>query len=102
MTWSEDENGDYTEYDYSENKWIYPDDPEYENIDGKKKRICPRCHKPRIDINGIDDVDFCMQALTQSDFIDNACCGHNNPEDAYISLADGRRFILDTKWSRKQ
>lgn len=102
MTWSEDENGDYTEYDYSENKWIFPDDPEYESIDGKKKRICPRCHKPRVDVNGICDVDFCLQGLTQCSFITNACCGHGCDEEAYIALADGRRFIIDKEWSRKQ
>lgn len=101
MTYANDENGEYTEYDYDENKWIYPDDPEYESIDGKKKWVCPRCDKPQVDLNNICNVDFCMQGLTTCDFISNACCGHCNPEDAYISLKDGRRFVLDKEWSRK-
>lgn len=33
------------------------------------------------------------------DFIDAACCGHGDKEEAYIALADGRRFILDVEWS---
>lgn len=102
MTWSNDDDGEKTIYDYNENKWIYPDEPEYENIDGCKKRICPRCHKPRVDVNGICDVDFCLQGLTQCSFITNACCGHDCDEEAYIALADGRRFIIDKEWSRKQ
>lgn len=64
-------------------------------IDGKKKGICCKCKKPRIDINGVEDCDFCLQGLTTCEFITNACCGHNNPESAYIALADGRRFVLD-------
>ena len=36
-----------------------------------------------------------LQGLTTCDFIDYACCGHGNDEDAYISLKDGRRFVLD-------
>ena len=102
MTWANDENDEYTEYDYNTNKWIYPNDPEYENIDGKKKRICPRCHKPHVDVNGVCDVDFCLQGLSNCSFITNACCGHGRDEEAYITLADGRRFILDKEWSRKQ
>lgn len=102
MTWANDENGERTEYDYENNRWIYPDEPDYENINGKKKRICPRCNKPRVDLNGVCDVDFCLQGLTTCDFITNACCGHCNPEDAYIGLADGRIFILDMEWSRRQ
>lgn len=102
MTWANDDNGNYTEYDYNTNKWTYPDDPEYENIDGKKKRICPKCNKPQVDVNGICDVDFCLQGLSNCSFITNACCGHNNTDQAYITLADGRRFILDTEWSRQE
>ena len=59
------------------------------------KEICPNCNKPRLDINGVKDCDFCLQGLTVCDFIDYACCGHGDDSQAYISLKDGRRFILD-------
>lgn len=41
------------------------------------------------------DCDFCLQGLTVCDFIDYACCGHGDDSLAYISLKDGRRFVLD-------
>jgi hypothetical protein len=72
-------------------RWEYHDGKPY--IKGKE--ICPVCNKPRLDINGVTDCDFCLQGLTTCDFIDNACCGHNHPDLAYISLKDGRRFVLD-------
>lgn len=100
MAWGIDENGEEFEYNYEENKWQYPD-KNYENIGGKKKRICGRCGKPQIDINGVENVDFCMQGLTQCDFIYASCCGHGDDSQAYIALADGRIFTLDVEWSRK-
>lgn len=66
------------------------------NIGWEHKRVCSQCGKPRLDLNGVSDCDFCLQALTSCDFIDNACCGHGVDENAYISLKDGRRFALDT------
>ena len=66
------------------------------NIGWEHKRVCSQCGKPRLDLNGISDCDFCLQALTSCDFIDNACCGHGVDKNAYISLKDGRRFVLDT------
>ena len=99
--WVNDDNGEKTVYDYDENKWLYPDDPEYENINGKKKRVCPKCNKPSVDLNNVVDCDFCLQGLTVCDFITASCCGHCDENQAYISLADGRRFILDKEWSRK-
>ena len=42
-----------------------------------------------------------MSRLTTCDFIDNACCGHGNDENAYISLKDGRIFVL-SEWSVKE
>lgn len=66
------------------------------NIGWEHKRVCSQCGKPRLDLNGVSDCDFCLQALTSCDFIDNACCGHGVDKNAYISLKDGRRFILDT------
>lgn len=65
------------------------------NVGYNHKRVCEKCNKPRLDINGVEDCDFCLQGLTVCDFIDNACCGHGSDENAYISLKDGRRFILD-------
>ena len=53
-------------------------------------------------INGVEDVDFCLQGLTTTDFISNACCGHGDNDAAYIALKDGRRFILDKEWSIKE
>lgn len=73
----------------------------WENDDGnvgwEHKKVCVKCGKPKLDINGVDDCDFCLQSLTVCDFINNACCGHGNDENAYISLKDGRIFILDTR-----
>ena len=71
------------------------------NIGYNHKRVCPKCNKPRLDINNVEDCDFCLQGLTTCDFIDNACCGHGNDEDAYISLKDGRIFVL-SEWSVKE
>lgn len=65
------------------------------NIGYSHKRVCDICGKPRLDINGIIDCDFCLQGLSDCDFIDNACCGHGDDSQAYISLKDGRRFVLD-------
>lgn len=94
---SEDNEGNICFWNEETHQWEYPDGDIC--IDGKKKRICPKCNKPGLDINGVEDVDFCLQGLTDCSFITNACCGHNNPEDAYISLADGRRFVLDKEYN---
>ena len=72
---------------------------QWETLDGEPyingKEICQKCGKPRLDINGVEDCDFCLQGLTTCDFIDYACCGHGDDSLAYISLKDGRRFVLD-------
>ena len=77
-----------------------PETGRWEDEDGNvgwgHKKVCPVCNKPKLDINGVSDCDFCLQALTSCDFIDNACCGHGVDKNAYISLKDGRRFVLDT------
>ena len=101
MVWATDDNGEKCEYNYDENKWEYPDKEGYENIGGKKRRICKRCNKPQIDSHNVTNVDFCMQGLTDSDFIYSSCCGHGDDSQAYIALCDGRIFVLDTEWSRK-
>lgn len=71
------------------------------NVGYYHKRVCKKCGKPRLDINGVKDCDFCLQGLTVCDFIDYACCGHGDDDKAYISLKDGRRFVLDKEWSSK-
>lgn len=100
MVWANDENGERIFYDYEDNDCKYPNEEEMVSIGLKKKRVCPKCHKPRIDINGVEDCDFCLQALTTCPIIDYACCGHDDPSSAYISFKDGRRWVLDTEWSR--
>lgn len=78
-------------FDAKEYKWKRKNGELYVN----DKEICPNCSKPRLDINGVKDCDFCLQGLTTSEFIDYACCGHGDDSKAYISLKDGRRFVLD-------
>lgn len=84
-------------WDAETKQWVDPDG----NIGFYHKRLCERCNKPRLDINGVEDCDFCLQGLTTCEFIDNACCGHGNDDQAYISLKDGRIFVL-ADWSVKE
>lgn len=72
-------------------RWEHPNGTPFIN----NKKVCEQCGKPQLDINGVKDCDFCLQGLTVCDFIDYACCGHGHDENAYISLKDGRRFVLD-------
>ena len=88
---SRDDEGNVIIWNEEHKRYEYPDGTPH--IHGKE--ICERCGKPRLDINGVVDCDFCLQGLSSCDFIDYACCGHDNPENAYISLKDGRRFVLD-------
>lgn len=80
-------------FDAKEYKWKRKNGELYVN----DKEICPNCNKPRLDINSVKDCDFCLQGLTTSEFIDYACCGHGDDSKAYISLKDGRRFVLDKR-----
>lgn len=90
------DNGITIKWNRETKRWEYLDgEPYYFD----HKRVCNKCGKPRLDINGVKDCDFCLQGLTTCDFISFACCGHNNPEDAYIALKDGRIFILDKEYS---
>ena len=101
MVWATDDNGERVFYNYDTNEWEYPNEQEKTiEIGGKKRRVCPKCNKPRIDINGVEDCDFCLQSLTSCDLIDFACCGHGDKDKAYISFKDGRRWVLDKEWSR--
>jgi hypothetical protein len=84
-------------WDNEKNQWKDTED----NVGYTHKRVCQKCKKPRLDINGVKDCDFCLQGLTTCSFIDNACCGHGNDENAYISLKDGRLFVL-SEWSVKE
>ena len=80
------------EYNPKTKKW---EDKEG-NIGYDHKKVCENCGKPRLDINEVENCDFCLQGLTTCDFINYACCGHGKDEYAYINLKDGRRFVLDT------
>lgn len=67
------------------------------NYGSLHKRVCPKCDKPRLDLNGVEDCDFCLQGLTVCDFIEFACCGHGNDDRAYIALKDGRVFYRERR-----
>ena len=90
---NEDNEGNIFFWNEETHQWEYLDGDIC--IDGKKKRIWHKCNKPHIDVNEIENVDFYLQGLTNCSFITNACCGHGNDDLAYITLADGRRFVLD-------
>ena len=76
-------------------RWETPDGEPWHN----DKEFCNRCGKPALDINGVENCDFCLQGLSNCDFIEYACCGHGDDDAAYIALKDGRKFILDPmKW----
>ena len=66
------------------NRW----EDEEGNVGYLHKRLCKKCNKPRLDINGVEDCDFCLQGLSVCSFIDFACCGHGDDSSAYISLKD--------------
>lgn len=86
-----DEKGNKVFWSEENKRWEYPDGTPY--INGKE--ICCKCGKPKLDINGVIDCDFCMQGLGVCDFISDVCCGHGDDSLAYIALKDGRRFVLD-------
>ena len=71
-------------YDDEKKAWIYTENGErvYDN----ECIECVKCDKPPI-----DDVDFCLYALHDCDFINAACCGHG-VKPGYIKLKDGRVF----------
>lgn len=100
MTYGYDENGEKIIFNYENNRWEYLDGEHY-YIGAEKTRICLRCNKPKISMNGVKGADFCLQSLTTCEFIDNACCGHGDDSQAYISFKDGRRWILDKEWGIK-
>lgn len=56
---------------------------------------CDRCGRKPVNVNGVENCDYCLKDLTKSDLIDYACCGHGNSKLAYISFKDGRRWIID-------
>ena len=69
-------------YDEKTETWRFTDN----DADINNNRQCTKCGK-----QPINDVDFCLQGLTTSDFISDACCGHG-VEKGYIKLKDGRIF----------
>ena len=100
MRFAYDKNGEKIVFNDETNRWEYGDGESY-YLGAEKTRLCPKCKKPKISINGVTGCDFCLQALTIVDFIDNACCGHGDDSEAYISFKDGRRWVLDKEWSVK-
>lgn len=101
MTYSFDDEGNKVIYNYDKNIWEYSNDSDKIMINGRMKKLCKYCNMPSIDINNVKDCDFCLQGLSVCDFIAYACCGHGNPDDAYITFKDGRRWVLDKTWNRK-
>ena len=88
MTVTDYNRGHEIYYDDEKKTWVYKETGE--RVLDHYCIECVKCDKPPV-----DDVDFCLYGLHDCDFIQGACCGHNNPENAYILLKDGRRFVLD-------
>ena len=87
MTATQNQRGHEIYYNTEKEEWLYSDD----GSSATKERPCKRC--------GVKPTTFghdaCLEDLTGCKGITNACCGHGRDEDAYILLADGRRFVLD-------
>lgn len=97
MSWTEDSNGIRIIWNMNRKRWEYPDGSVF--IDRKRRTLCERCQMPTLDLNGVENCDFCLQGLTSCEYITDACCGHGDDSLAYIALKDGRRFVLDQmKW----
>ena len=89
MTVTQNQRGHEIYYNYKKKKWLYSDDNSSATVD----RPCKRCGAKAT----IFGHDACLEDLADCKGITNACCGHGRDEDAYILLADGRRFILDRR-----
>ena len=89
MTARQRNRGHEIYYDEDKEEWLYSDDDSSASVD----RPCKRCGV-KATVFGHDN---CMKDLTDCIGIVSACCGHGYDEDAYILLADGRRFILDRR-----
>lgn len=80
-------------YDDEKEEWLYSDN----NSSAKIDRPCKRCGVKAT----IFGHDACLKDLTDCIGIVSACCGHGNDDLAYISLKDGRLFVL-SEWSVKE
>ena len=69
-------------YDEKQQTWRFSNN----DADITNDRPCKKCGK-----QSIDDIDFCLYALHDCDFIQSACCGHG-VKKGYIKLKDGRIF----------
>lgn len=74
--------------------WVYSDNKQPLPSDGGKERPCIKCgQKER---PGKGGVDQCLGVLPG---VDNACCGHGNPEYSYIRFTNGvvvTGFVVNT------
>lgn len=44
---------------------------------------CDRCGRKPVNVNDVENCDYCLKDLTKCDLIDYACCGHGNSKLAY-------------------
>ncbi len=75
-----------------DNKWLYEDNKEPIPGWGGENRPCIKCGSTKW--SGDGEVDECLGILPG---VDNACCGHGVPKEAYIRFTNGvtiRGFIL--------
>lgn len=91
MAATQNQRGHEIYYNTEKEEWLYSDDDSSSGIE----RPCKRCGY--LPFKGGED--HCLSILMDCKGITNACCGHGKDEDAYILLADGRRFILDRRIS---
>ena len=73
-------------------QWVYEDTKEPIPGWGGKLRPCLKCGSSKW--SGDGDVDECLGVLPG---VDNACCGHGDPETSYIHFTNGvmiRGFTL--------
>ena len=81
MTVRSNFRGHSTVRDEKKEKWFYEDTGEEAGFDGIV-RPCKKCGK----VSNVGDPDPCLGNLPG---VDNACCGHGIPEDAYIIFKSG-------------
>ena len=72
--------GHEIEYDNDRKEWIYVDTKESIMDKDRPCNNC-KCHSTP------EGHDACLETLPNTL---NACCGHGNPEDAYVNLINGK------------
>lgn len=75
--------------------WVYEDNKKPIPGWGGEVRPCLKCGSSKW--SGDGEVDECLGTLPG---VDNACCGHGNREEAYISFTNGvfiRGFMIEEK-----